>query len=128
MSISRRAVGQPIRSSADAKVLHEGEMIVPGDGHCGISRFLRDISINKAFTARAFDISTAELSEQSQPGRQFYGIGPVKLETRPQRVGREPEYPRAIRSKDGTCRSTHGVWPAALSPPVRRCADQRVPR
>jgi uncharacterized protein GlcG (DUF336 family) len=33
-----------------------------------------DISINKAFTARAFDISTAELSEQSQPGRQFYGI------------------------------------------------------
>ena len=33
-----------------------------------------DISINKAFTARAFDISTAELSENSQPGRQFYGI------------------------------------------------------
>lgn len=33
-----------------------------------------DISINKAFTACAFDISTAELSEQSQPGRQFYGI------------------------------------------------------
>src|SRR5580698_9267119 len=33
-----------------------------------------DISINKAFTARAFDISTAELSENSQPGQQFYGI------------------------------------------------------
>jgi uncharacterized protein GlcG (DUF336 family) len=33
-----------------------------------------DISINKAFTARAFDISTKELGVQSQPGKQFYGI------------------------------------------------------
>jgi len=33
-----------------------------------------DVSINKAFTARAFDISTAQLSGNSQPGQQFYGI------------------------------------------------------
>jgi uncharacterized protein GlcG (DUF336 family) len=33
-----------------------------------------DISINKAFTARAFDISTADLSKNAQPGQQFYGI------------------------------------------------------
>src|SRR5712672_1601794 len=33
-----------------------------------------DISINKAFTARAFDISTAELAGSSQPGQQFFGI------------------------------------------------------
>jgi uncharacterized protein GlcG (DUF336 family) len=33
-----------------------------------------DISINKAFTARAFDISTAQLGDNSQPGQQFYGI------------------------------------------------------
>src|SRR5918994_145663 len=33
-----------------------------------------DISINKAFTSRAFDISTKELAEPSQPGGQFYGI------------------------------------------------------
>lgn len=33
-----------------------------------------DISINKAFTARAFDIATTDLATQSQPGRQFYGI------------------------------------------------------
>src|SRR5437588_888496 len=33
-----------------------------------------DISINKAFTARAFDISTAELAANSQPGQQFFGI------------------------------------------------------
>lgn len=33
-----------------------------------------DIAINKAFTARAFDISTEKLGELSQPGGQFYGI------------------------------------------------------
>lgn len=33
-----------------------------------------DISINKAFTARAFDISTKELGENSQPNQQYYGI------------------------------------------------------
>ena len=33
-----------------------------------------DISINKAFTARAFDISTKDLAANSQPGDQFFGI------------------------------------------------------
>jgi uncharacterized protein GlcG (DUF336 family) len=33
-----------------------------------------DISINKAFTARAFDIATKDLAAESQPGKQFYGI------------------------------------------------------
>lgn len=33
-----------------------------------------DISINKAWTARAFDISTKELSALAQPGKDFYGI------------------------------------------------------
>jgi uncharacterized protein GlcG (DUF336 family) len=33
-----------------------------------------DISINKAFTARAFDISTADLATNAAPGQQFYGI------------------------------------------------------
>ena len=33
-----------------------------------------DISINKAFTARAFDIETAQLAENNQPSQQFYGI------------------------------------------------------
>ncbi|HEV7891198.1 MAG TPA: heme-binding protein [Pyrinomonadaceae bacterium] len=33
-----------------------------------------DISINKAWTARAFDISTKELSQMAQPGQDFYGI------------------------------------------------------
>jgi len=33
-----------------------------------------DISINKAFTARAFDLESAQLAENSQPGQQFFGI------------------------------------------------------
>ncbi len=32
-----------------------------------------DIAINKAFTAKAFDISTLELGRNSQPGDQFFG-------------------------------------------------------
>lgn len=33
-----------------------------------------NISINKAFTSRAFDISTKDLANESQPNKQFYGI------------------------------------------------------
>lgn len=33
-----------------------------------------DIAINKAWTARAFDIETKALSELSQPDDQFFGI------------------------------------------------------
>jgi len=33
-----------------------------------------DISINKAFTSRAFDISTKDLGSNSQPTNQFFGI------------------------------------------------------
>lgn len=33
-----------------------------------------DISINKAFTSRAFDISTQDLSDNAQPGQQFFGV------------------------------------------------------
>jgi len=33
-----------------------------------------DISINKAFTSRAFDIATKDLAAYSQSGGQFFGI------------------------------------------------------
>ena len=33
-----------------------------------------DIAINKAFTARAFDIETKDMAENAQPGSEFYGI------------------------------------------------------
>ena len=35
-----------------------------------------DIAINKAWTARAFDMETAELGRLSQPGAPFFGIHP----------------------------------------------------
>ncbi|GHJ39369.1 heme-binding protein [Streptomyces sp. TS71-3] len=33
-----------------------------------------DIAINKAFTSRAFDITTADLAGAAGPGEQFFGI------------------------------------------------------
>jgi uncharacterized protein GlcG (DUF336 family) len=33
-----------------------------------------DISIKKAYTSRAFDISTKDLAKHSQSGKQFFGI------------------------------------------------------
>ncbi len=33
-----------------------------------------DIAIDKAFTSRAFDITTKDLAEPSQPGGQFFGL------------------------------------------------------
>ena len=33
-----------------------------------------NISINKAWTSKAFDISTKDLGDNSQPGQQFFGI------------------------------------------------------
>ena len=33
-----------------------------------------DVSINKAFTSRAFDIATKDLATNAQPGGQFFGI------------------------------------------------------
>lgn len=33
-----------------------------------------DISINKAFTSRAFDIATKDLAKYAQPGKDFFGI------------------------------------------------------
>lgn len=33
-----------------------------------------DVSINKAFTARMFDIATKDLAEMAQPGAPFFGI------------------------------------------------------
>lgn len=33
-----------------------------------------DISIKKAWTARAFDLPTADLAKESQSGEQFFGI------------------------------------------------------
>src|ERR1700741_3848257 len=63
-------IGQPMNIA----VVDEGGNLVTHARMDGAWIGSIDISINKAFTARAFDISTAHLAESSQPGQQFFGI------------------------------------------------------
>jgi uncharacterized protein GlcG (DUF336 family) len=68
---------------AKAKEIGQPMNIAVVDAGANLTAFMRmdgawlgsiDIAINKAFTARAFDISTLELGQNSQPGDQFFGI------------------------------------------------------
>lgn len=74
-----------IIAAAEAKAAHIGQPmnIAVVDAGGNLLAFVRmddawlgsvDIAINKAWTARAFDISTKELGKLSQPGDDFYGI------------------------------------------------------
>jgi uncharacterized protein GlcG (DUF336 family) len=79
-----------------------------------------DISINKAFTSRAFDISTKALADNAQPGDQFYGIqesnhgrvvvfaGGIPLERDGQVLG-------AVGVSGGTGDQDHAVAEAAVA-------------
>jgi uncharacterized protein GlcG (DUF336 family) len=66
-----------------AKALEQPMNIAVADGGGNLVAHVRmddawmgsiDISIKKAFTARAFDLSTQELAKFSQSGGQFFGI------------------------------------------------------
>ena len=63
-------IGQPM----NVAVVDEGGNLVSHIRMDGAWLGSIDISINKAFTARAFDISTKELATNSQSGDQFFGI------------------------------------------------------
>jgi uncharacterized protein GlcG (DUF336 family) len=76
---------QLIIKAATAKAMEIGQPmnIAVVDAGANLTAFARmdgawlgsiDIAINKAFTAKAFDISTRELGRNSQPGDQFFGI------------------------------------------------------
>lgn len=65
-----QAIGQPMNIA----VVDEGGNLVSHVRMDGAWIGSIDISINKAFTARAFDISTKDLSVHSQSGGQFFGI------------------------------------------------------
>ena len=63
-------IGQPMNIAvADA-----GGTLVAHVRMDGAWRGSVDISINKAFTARAFDITTKDLAANAQSGDQFFGI------------------------------------------------------
>src|ERR1700730_9206046 len=68
---------------AKAKEIGQPMNIAVVDAGTNLTAFVRmdgawlgsiDIAINKAFTAKAFDISTRELGRNSQPGDQFLVI------------------------------------------------------
>ena len=63
-------IGQPMNIA----VVDSGGNLVAHERMDGAWIGSIDISIKKAFTSRAFDISTKDLATQCQPGDQFYGI------------------------------------------------------
>ena len=63
-------IGQPM----NVAVVDAGGNLVAHERMDGAWIGSIDISINKAFTARAFDIATKDLAANAQPGQQFFGI------------------------------------------------------
>jgi uncharacterized protein GlcG (DUF336 family) len=63
-----------IRQPMNIAVVDEGGNLVSHVRMDGAWIGSIDISINKAFTSRAFDISTRDLAQHSQSGGQFFGI------------------------------------------------------
>jgi len=65
-----QAIGQPMNIA----VADEGGNLTAHVRMDGAWLGSIDIAIDKAFTARAFDLSTKDLAAQSQSGGQFFGI------------------------------------------------------
>ena len=63
-------IGQPM----NVAVVDEGGNLISHIRMDGAWLGSIDISIKKAFTSRAFDISTKDLATHSQSGGQFFGI------------------------------------------------------
>jgi uncharacterized protein GlcG (DUF336 family) len=63
-------IGQPMNIA----VVDEGGNLVSHIRMDGAWIGSIDISMNKAYTSRAFDISTKDLAQYSQSGGQFFGI------------------------------------------------------
>ena len=63
-------IGQPMNIA----VVDEGANLIAHVRMDGAWIGSIDISINKAYTSRAFDISTKDLAQHSQSGGQFFGI------------------------------------------------------
>jgi uncharacterized protein GlcG (DUF336 family) len=79
-----------------------------------------DISINKAWTSRAFDITTKELGENSQPGQDFYGInasneGKVMIFAGGIPLARDGRTVGAVGVSGGTGAQDHSVAEAAAA-------------
>lgn len=63
-------IGQPM----NVAVVDAGGNLIAHERMDGAWMGSVNISIDKAWTARAFDISTKDLADNSGPGQQFFGI------------------------------------------------------
>ena len=63
-------LGQPMNIA----IVDEGGNLLAFERMAGAWLGSINIAQNKAFTSRAFDITTKALGENSQPGQQFFGI------------------------------------------------------
>ncbi len=63
-------IGQPM----NVAVVDQGNNLVAFARMEGAWLGSIDIAMNKAFTAKAFDLATIDLADNAQPGQQFYGI------------------------------------------------------
>jgi uncharacterized protein GlcG (DUF336 family) len=63
-------IGQPM----NVAVVDAGGNLIAHERMDGAWMGSVNISINKAWTSRAFDISTKDLGDNSGPGQQFFGI------------------------------------------------------
>src|SRR5260370_9867032 len=63
-------LGQPM----NVAVVDEGGNLIAFERMANAWLGSIDISIKKAWTSRAFDITTKDLGDNSQPGNQFFGI------------------------------------------------------
>ncbi len=79
-----------------------------------------DISQNKAWTARAFDLATKDLADNAQPGEQFYGIhasnnGRVMIFAGGIPLSRDGEVIGAVGVSGGTGEQDQSVAEAAVA-------------
>lgn len=79
-----------------------------------------DISINKAYTSRAFDIATKDLAAHSQSGGQFFGIhvsnrGRIMIFAGGIPLRRDGKVVGAIGVSDGSGEQDHAVAEAGAA-------------
>ncbi|MDP7732965.1 GlcG/HbpS family heme-binding protein [Mycobacterium sp. TY813] len=74
MIAAGRAKAEEISSPSNIAVVDAGGNLVAHARMDGAWIGSVDIAINKAYTARALDVSTEELAADAAPGNQFYGI------------------------------------------------------
>ncbi|HVZ16784.1 MAG TPA: heme-binding protein [Terriglobales bacterium] len=109
-------IGQPM----NVAVADEGGNLLAFERMEGAWLGSIDISINKAFTARAFDISTRDLAQHSQSGGQFFGIhvsngGRVMIFAGGIPLKREGKIVGAIGVSGGTGDQDHSVAEAGAA-------------